>query len=206
MNKLYKLIILSILTLAINKSNATTFTIVNSGFTFSPPTLTITLGDTVLFSLGGNHNSVEVSQATWNANGNTSNGGYALGFGGGVLVPTQVKTYFYVCQPHASMGMKGQIIVNSPTGIPVVETNDRVLKFQPNPVAAKTTIHTGITDGISNTFIVFDITGKEVFKLVNVSNNYQLDASFLKNGIYFAEIRSEGYRRTGKLVVSRDDF
>jgi plastocyanin len=206
MNKLYKLIILSVLAFSTLKMSATTFTIVNSGFTFSPSTLTITLGDTVIFSIAGNHNSVEVSQATWNANGNTSNGGYALGFGGGILIPTQVKTYYYVCQPHASMGMKGQIIVNSPTGIPTVDSNDKILKFQPNPVASKTTIHTGITDGKSNTFIIFDITGKEVFKMVNVMNNYLLDASFLKNGIYFAEIRSEGYRRTSKLVVSRNDF
>ena len=88
------------------------FTVVNAGFTFSPATLNVNAGDTITFSLAGIHNVVEVDQATWNANGNTSNGGFTLPFGGGTLVLIDPGTYYYVCQPHASQGMKGMIIVH----------------------------------------------------------------------------------------------
>ena len=51
--------------------NSTTWTITNSGFSFSPAALVIQEGDTVVFDLDNVHNSVEVSQQTWMANGNT---------------------------------------------------------------------------------------------------------------------------------------
>lgn len=89
-----------------------TYTVVSSGFTFSPATITVHAGDTIQFNLSSIHNAVEVSQATWNANGTTSNGGFSLPFGGGALVLVDTGTYYYVCQVHASMGMKGMIIVN----------------------------------------------------------------------------------------------
>ncbi|MBR9975652.1 MAG: hypothetical protein KFF77_08725 [Bacteroidetes bacterium] len=97
-------------------AGATTHTISNSGTSFTPATLSINLGDTVVFSLGTTHNAVEVSQATWNSNGNTPlAGGFSLPFGGGTVVPTATGTYYYVCSPHASLGMKGTITVTSTT-------------------------------------------------------------------------------------------
>jgi len=45
-----------------------TWTINNSGNTFTSASITINLGDSVKFSIGSSHNSVEVSQATWDAN------------------------------------------------------------------------------------------------------------------------------------------
>jgi len=204
MNKFYKGIFLIAFTLSANLSNAVTWIVTTPGFSFSPAPITITLGDTVLFNIGSNHNAVEVSQTTWVANGNTSNGGFATSFGGGTVIPTQVKTYYFVCQPHANMGMKGQIIVTPSTGIPIVEAEDKVLKFNPNPVSTKTLVHTGIADGLSNNLIVFDITGKEVHRVENIVNNYALDLGFLKNGIYFAEFNTKGYRRTGKIVISKN--
>ena len=86
-------------------------TVMNMGFSFSPSLLTINAGDTVRFNLDSNHNAVEVSQTTWNANGNTPNGGFSVGFGGGDVVFNTPGTFYYVCQPHASGGMKGRIVV-----------------------------------------------------------------------------------------------
>ena len=45
--------------------------IVNVGNTFSPDTLTVTVGTPVSFNIGSSHNAVEVDQATWLANGQT---------------------------------------------------------------------------------------------------------------------------------------
>ncbi|MAT39452.1 MAG: hypothetical protein CL946_07590 [Ectothiorhodospiraceae bacterium] len=91
---------------------ATTHIITNSGFTFSPDDITINVGDTVTWNIGGAHNVVEVSQATWNSNGNTPlSGGFSHGFGGGTTVFSTAGTHWYVCSPHASSGMKGKITV-----------------------------------------------------------------------------------------------
>jgi plastocyanin len=87
--------------------------VTNSGFTFVPADVTIDAGDSVQWQLAGIHEVVEVTQQTWNANGNTPKpGGFSTPFGGGTVKFDTPGTYFYVCSPHASLGMKGTITVN----------------------------------------------------------------------------------------------
>ena len=89
-----------------------THIITNAGFSFSPADVTINVGDSVQWQLAGIHDVVEVTQNTWNANGNTPKvGGFSTGFGGGTVTFNTPGTYFYVCSPHASIGMKGKITV-----------------------------------------------------------------------------------------------
>ena len=87
-------------------------TITNSGLTFNPDTLQVTIGDNISFNISASHNAVEVSETTFNNNGSTSNNGFNIPYGGGSWTADSIKTYYYVCQPHASMGMKGVIISN----------------------------------------------------------------------------------------------
>jgi plastocyanin len=98
--------------------SGTTFTISTSGFAFSPASTTINLGDIVNFSLAGtNHDAVEVSLATYNANGTTPlAGGFSFGIGVSGTVPAAkltVGTHYFICTPHIGFGMKGTIIVNN---------------------------------------------------------------------------------------------
>ena len=109
-----------LLTLLLIKLTLTGFSTVwpvsNIGNTFSSATITINFGDTVNFQISGSHDAREVSLITWNANGNTALfGGFQTNFGGGMVYPTQlgVGSHYYVCTPHASMGMKGIIIVQN---------------------------------------------------------------------------------------------
>ncbi len=108
-------------------------TISTSGFSFSPDTLVVNVGDTITFNLGGYHNAVEVNQSTWLTNATTSNGGFniPLGSTSGYFVADSVKTYYYVCQPHVNMGMKGVIIANA---LPVYGCTDS-LAINYNPLA-----------------------------------------------------------------------
>jgi len=184
-------------------SQATVWIVTNSGFTFSPSVVTINLGDTVMFNLPSQHNVVEVSQATWNANQNTSNGGFSLPFGGGMVIPSAAQVYYYVCQPHASLGMKGQIIVNNPNGIQDVSSATIGLKLNPNPARTSVQVFTGIPLSQNGTLAVYDITGKLLIRKERFVSNQYLDISPLKNGIYFVEITSEDFTRTTKLVVAR---
>jgi len=91
----------------------TSYTITTLGVTFSPDTIICDVGDTINFILGGYHNAVEVSNSTWLAGGGTSNGGFGIFGSGGQFIVTTAQTYYYVCQPHVSMGMKGVIIANA---------------------------------------------------------------------------------------------
>jgi len=84
-----------------------------SGMSFSPDEVTINAGDIIEFTTSGSHNAVEVSEADWEAGKKTAKeGGFSVGFGDTKTITFDSPgTYYYVCQPHASMGMKGKIIV-----------------------------------------------------------------------------------------------
>ena len=106
---------LSVLLCAFFTSFSQVQTINTAGMTFTPDTVIINLGDTIEFGPLGYHNAVEIDESTWIANDTTHNGGFYFSFGspGGYFIADSAKTYYYICQPHASIAMKGLIIVNS---------------------------------------------------------------------------------------------
>ncbi len=87
--------------------------IITEGMAFAPASIIVAVGEPVSFSLSTSHNAVEVDEATWEGNGSTPlEGGFSVELGGSaVLTFDEPGTYFYVCTPHASMGMKGVITV-----------------------------------------------------------------------------------------------
>ena len=131
-----KLLILPLL-LSSFFSSATIFTVTNAGASFTPFTTTITFGDSVNFFISGSHDAREVSFATWTANGNTPLPGFQTPFGGGMVTPVflTVGTHYYVCTPHAGIGMKGIIVVNPcvPPAMPgTISGNDTVCALSAN--------------------------------------------------------------------------
>lgn len=175
-----------------------TITITTSGFTFSPDNVSINEGDIVNFQLGGSHNAVEVSEATWMANGNTPLPGFSTPFGGGQVMELTPGVHYYVCAPHASGGMKGRITVNTQSGI---GDGDKIPTFKlfPNPTSGKFTLQTG--DAVSGQgqpltaeelagLEVFDFTGKSVYSSdgYNPGMGLQIDISSLPAGIYVVRI------------------
>ena len=128
-------------------------TITNSGFTFSPDLVNINIGDTVNFQLGGIHNVIEVDEITWNANGNSPiDGGFSLPLGGGQLTGLTAGTHFYVCGPHASLGMKGKIIVNASSGIGENGTSKKLFSIYPNPTNGKFMLQFNGPDGTAGSW------------------------------------------------------
>ena len=106
------LLILCVLFSFLNNLNSQTIT--TPGMYFSPDTLIVNVGDTVTLIMGPSHNAVEVSQSTFLGNGTLSNGGFSIAFGDtGTFIPATNQTYYYVCQPHVLLGMKGVIIANA---------------------------------------------------------------------------------------------
>jgi plastocyanin len=193
-------------------SFSTTHAITNSGFSFSPGSITINIGDTVKFVVDSDHKPREVSQATWDANGTTSNGGFDLPFGGGTVVLTQTGIHYYVCVPHASMGMKGTITVNSATDVKTVrETipdNFVLMQNYPNPFNPATTISFALGAKSFVLLTVFDLVGKRVGTLLSVElppgrYSQQWNAADLPSGVYFYRLQAGDFGETKKLILLR---
>lgn len=197
-----KYFLLLLLFLAGTKGFCATWTITNSEFTFNPANRTITLGDDVLFTLGAIHNAVEVSQATWDSNGNTPlAGGFETDFGGGAVAASElgVGTHYYVCSPHASGGMKGVIIVQSVTGI-VENKSQSDLTVYPNP-SNNIIVIKGSSNIIGSHYYMTDQTGRQIIKDKLVSEINPIDISQLQPGIYLVHI--VGQRKQSVKVIKK---
>jgi plastocyanin len=166
------------------------WTVSNSGYSFSPATLTINQGDNVNFNLNSIHNTVEVYQAEWNSNGSSSlSGGFSTSFGGGLVLPTKLTagTHYYVCTPHASGGMKGKIIVQATTDIDEIQMQPEISVY-PNPSNGKFRLFINGSEKIQSYDVaIYSISGEKVYNKPGfkqqVSN--EINVSDFSKGIYF---------------------
>ncbi len=152
-----------------------------NGFAFSPNPAVIELGESVNFMINSPHTATQVSEATWMNNGSTPlAGGFNFSSGNHTYTPTEVGVIYYVCQPHASSGMKGLIVVENTTSIDENSSTD-LFRLYPNPVANELIVEIAG----SNELVLIDVQGREVVRRV-VSANERLDVSQLPEGNYTA--------------------
>jgi plastocyanin len=181
-----KILLLSLLLTASISGFSLTWTVNNSGNTFTPASITISLGDSVNFSIASNHNAVEVNQATWNSNGNTPlSTGFSTTFGGGLVLPGKLTAgiHYYVCQPHASMGMKGTIIVVDFTGIDEVLAKVSIDIF---PIPASDMIYISADNDLTGTaFSINNISGQQMMSGMLDRESPKIDISTFPEGVYF---------------------
>ena len=190
-----------------NYISATTFEIGNSGFTFTPDEITINLGDTINFNIGSSHNAVEVSEESWNAGDATSNGGFSLPFGGGQVVLEELGTYYYVCVPHVSLGMKGIIHVEEPTSIAEkVQVTGIKLKAYPNPASGMVVLSFGLVNTTEVKIELVEITGRIVRNFINTKlqpgsyiESFNLDN--LPPGRYLIHIQTDTESKVEPLFI-----
>ena len=76
----------------------------------------------------------------------------------------------------------------------------------PNPFNPSTVIEFSIPVEGNVSLTVYDMTGKEITKIVNgykLKGNYSVnfDASELSGGVYFYELKSEGFTQTKKMLM-----
>ncbi len=180
-------------------------TISNNGNLFTPSSVTISDGDTIVFTISVIHDAREVSQATWNANGNTAlSGGFQTPFGGGMVLPAKlaVGTHYYVCTPHASMGMKGTIVVQSiTTGLPDNPLADGLSVF-PNPSTGKFFVSQSGQLPSRFTFAeVFTLKGEAVFQTSLTNSITEVDLHHHSPGFYLVKLVSGEAVLTRKIMI-----
>jgi plastocyanin len=197
----------SILILATGILYSAQYTITNSGTTFSPDSISINPGDTVIFELGGAHNAVEVSAATYLANGNTSNGGFELPFGGGTVTFPDPGIHYFVCFPHASMGMKGIINVSGSTALSEKTDPIQGIIVSPNPATDYFNLAFTAIKASDYSIWLSDITGATISVLSHATltsglnkQTFMIDRT-LSPGLYFVYLTSGENTYTSKLVI-----
>jgi len=204
-----KKIILALIVSAFSlNGQGTNVVVTNVGATFSPDAVTITKNDVVTFTLLTFHNAVEVSQATWTANGSTLlAGGFNVPFGGGTLSGTalSVGTHYYICENHISLGMKGTITVEDVASVPEIATQP-VVSIYPNPAKNYLTVQYNAATSNILEINLYDLQGKLVSVLIpktEVTGMYTRSISLnngISEGVYVVRILS-GEKTTFQKVI-----
>lgn len=190
-----------LLALSVAAAAQTTHELTNVGTSFSPTVINMVAGDSIHLVLGNQHTCTEVDQATWNANDITSNGGFDYPGGEYTFALDQAGTYYYVCLNHVvNMGMKGQFIVATNTGVQD-QVADPVPQLFPNPANKRVTL-SGIMPG--KQIRVHDMNGRLVLQ-TTTSTNGAMDISTLEIGTYLVTVRDEDKQPIAleRLVITR---
>jgi plastocyanin len=178
------LLLIPLLALAGMARAQATHELTNVGDSFSPATITLVAGDSIHLVLADPHTCTEVSEATWNVNGSTSNGGFDFPPGEHTFVLDVPGTYYYVCVPHADMGMKGKFIVENGSGV-----RDRpaatAMELRPNPAEGSVQV-LGLAAG--QRVQVRNMAGAVVLE-AEPGMDGLLDISALSTGSYGVQVR-----------------
>jgi len=181
----------------------TTHDVTVQNFSFSPQSLTITVGDIVKWTNNSGTHNVRANDDS---------------FFSGPAAPAPwefthtfnaVGDFPYYCEPHQGMGMTGTIIVQEPVSVPDDEliTEEFELKQNyPNPFNPSTRINYAILSASFVNLKVYDIIGNEIAVLVNEekqAGNYQIDfdATELTGGIYFYQLLTGPFVETKKMIL-----
>lgn len=171
----------------------------NQGLTFVPADISIKPGDTIKFTLGATHDVKEVSQTTWDAGGNSPlANGFSTPFGGGTVIINKEGLYYYVCTPHAALGMKGIIRVS--TGISTAIQPNILKQFAveayPSPVNDFMQVKIFSPINVEAGIVVRDLTGRVVKSqkqlLIAGQNKAELVLDQVEAGIYLISIEAAG--------------
>ena len=203
MKKIYTLLFVCI---SLMSARATSYTISTSGTSYSPNTLTVSIGDVITIQASGTHPLAQVDQTTWNANGTaTVSGGWGTTTANHTFTVSSANSIYFVCTNHVGMGMKGQITVAA-SGIK--ENSSVVNSISIFPVPASETIHLNYSLKES-ALIEIDIISLSGQKAASLVNEIQLIGtqqkvlnvpSNLASGVYFIQISANGLKTEERLI------
>lgn len=179
-------------------ASATNFNITINGFTYVSDNITVNVGDQVTIEASSFHPLVQVSQATWNANGTTQLPGGFNATSNFILTITAGMagtTIFYVCGNHASSGMKGQIIVNVIAGISENRIRDFNFTVYPNPITSDAWVNVSVKKAGRISISMYDLQGRIIQHLADMNvqpgeMTLPFDASRLQKGTYILQMRT----------------
>lgn len=205
MKKIYSVLLLSILAISMK---ATSYTVTISGFSYSPATLTVSVGDVVTIAASGAHPLAEVSQTTWNANGTaTLSTGFGTKTSSYTFTITSASDIYYVCTNHVTMGMKGMITVSS-VGVKEQANQISGISVFPNPAKNQFSVKFNSSENGNVTAKLYSICGQEIESLTvnkeffvgTTTLNFDLQ-NHIPAGVYFVQLNYNSKKITKKLII-----
>ena len=192
MKKIYTLLFL----LAISFSSIATVHIIQvADFNFTPSTLTVTCGDTVVWTwVSGTHTTTSTSvpscATSWDEPISVSIGNYAL------VIPC-AGNYNYVCTLHPMM--TGSILATCITS--VEETRSTSQFVFPNPFEDKINVTFRDIDKI----VLYNVIGKKIMEVQPATGTHSttMDTGKLPAGIYILSFYNDGILVTSRKVVRK---
>lgn len=179
-------------------ANATNFSVTISGFSYTPSTLTVNVGDIVTIEASSLHPLVQVSQASWNADLNTQlSGGFSStsNFNLTITAAMAGTTIYYVCSNHVGSGMKGQITVNVISGITENQVQTSDFTVFPNPVTTNAFLTVSLLKASKISFSIYDLSGRFVTKFIDINLQpgaltLPFDTPRLQKGVYVLQMKT----------------
>jgi plastocyanin len=189
-------LVVGLIILAALPAGATVINVGIQGLHFVPADITVSQGDTVIWTndTGVTHNVHHT--------GTPSQFGNDLGTSWTYLFPFDLPParYDYVCQLHASMGMVGSVTVEplaAPEPVAAAPVNQLTLaQNYPNPFNGQTNIEFWVPHATSARLIVLNVLGQQVaepFKGPVAAGQHHVvfDASGLSTGLYFYRLEAD---------------
>lgn len=159
---------------------------------FTPIEVTITQGDTVIWTNSEGKHNINGTQDTFSENPESFGNDVAVGW---VFshVFTTVGTYDYQCDPHVRSQMFGKVIVEEELVDPTVSSVEdaRVsasLELYPNPAIGELNI---TLDEEIESISIFDIRGAQISTYTNIQSRQALvNLEDVTPGIYLLELKT----------------
>ncbi|HIP32951.1 MAG TPA: T9SS type A sorting domain-containing protein [Crocinitomicaceae bacterium] len=180
-----------------------TFNVDASGTSFTPNSLTINIGDTVIWTNSSGFHNVNATTATFPSNPES--------FGNSLASATWVfkkkftiaGTYNYQCDAHAAQGMTGTVTVQAAAGIEDITSASSSLIY-PIPAKEEITIDLKNKDFAGLSIKLVNAEGKTVYENTKLSSPViSIDTREL-NGVFFYQLLdSSGIIETKKLVITK---
>ena len=194
-------------------ASATVHTVTVSSFQFAPATVTIQLGDTIVWNnTGGTHNVHHTGNPTLFHSGAAAAAPWTYQYPNATETePLPVGSHPYVCQPHAP-GMAGTVVVQA-AGVrdePRAAGPDDFVLAQnfPNPFNGSTTIEFALPQSALVKLSVYNVLGEQVRTLLagqlSAGNHrVEFDGSGMSTGIYYYVIETPAATLTRKMVYAK---
>ncbi len=197
------IILLNLLCFSLGYSFATKHIISTVSTSFSPAITTANVGDTIEFVLVDVHTATQVDQNAWETNANTPLAGgfnFSAGTNLYILKSSDIGTIYFVCTPHASIGMKGIINVQNTVNINNPINTVSEVKAFPNPVKEGRNILIELPNAVPTKVKISNQDGKVVFSKEFINSDLSIPATFGR-GIYLLQVTHEDKIFTKKVIV-----
>ena len=172
--------------LSLSSVKASNWNVTISGTTYSPASITVDLNDVVTIEASAAHPLVQVSKATWNQSlADTMAGGWGVKTANHTFSVLSQDTIYFVCQNHASIGMKGMIIVSPATNKIKSPLAISGIAFENPAKSGELVLINRGNEPVTADF--YDMQGKRLYSIALVEGNNRI--SFIENGLYLLLIK-----------------